>query len=58
VHAVLEAEAELPRRQAEDDRPQLGAVVLEREIDVSGAPRPAVRNLAFDQDPIEGAFDE
>ncbi len=58
AHAVLGPESQHPRGHAEHHGANLRAVVLQREVDVAGAPLPAVRDLALDEHAAERLLDD
>ena len=58
AHAVLGRELELTRGRPEHHRPDLSVIVDEREVEVTGAPSPEVRDFAFDRDRCEGRLDD
>src|SRR5262249_17005576 len=57
VEAVLGGEAEPSDAALEEDGPDLGPLVLQREVDVAGAVDPEVRDLALDPQPAEAGFE-
>src|SRR5690606_9597038 len=58
VLAVLRPEREIPHGRAEHHRLDLRAAILEREVEVTGVPVAAVRDLAFDPDLGKARFEK
>src|SRR5262249_61908966 len=57
MEAVLGGEAEPPDSALEEDGPDLGPLVLQREVDVAGAVDPEVRDLALDPQPADAGLE-